>query len=94
MAKRPAFLQPPWDETLVTFLILGLQDFFLDAKRSVYVFLVSPRRVWDDTGWKTSPGIIPHLGIEGNLRQTWDAPRNPTHATVHLMGYELKICFS
>ncbi len=29
------------DETLVTFfLILGLPDFFLDAKRSVNVFLV------------------------------------------------------
>ena len=33
-------LDKTWDETLVTFLILGLRDFFLDAKRSVYVFLV------------------------------------------------------
>ena len=33
-------LDKTWDETLVTFLILGLRDFFLDATRSVHVFLV------------------------------------------------------
>ena len=34
----------------------------------------SPRRVWDDIGWKTPPAIIPHVGIERtNLSRTWDA---------------------
>ncbi len=33
----------------------------------------------------TPPAIIPHLGIEGNLSQTWDT-RNPTYTTVHFNG--------
>ena len=30
----------PWDGMAITFAKMGLRDFFLDAKRSVYVFLV------------------------------------------------------
>ena len=29
-----------WDGMAITFAKMGLRDFFLDAKRSVYVFLV------------------------------------------------------
>jgi hypothetical protein len=45
----------------------------------------SPRRDWDDIGWKTSPAIIPHLEREGNLSQSWDA-HNTTYVTVHFNG--------
>jgi hypothetical protein len=31
-----------WDGMAITFAKMGLQDFFLDAKRSVYKFNVSP----------------------------------------------------
>jgi hypothetical protein len=49
------------------YLMLGLQDFFLDAKGCIYVFTNQSWRVWTDIGWKAPPAIIPHFWGEGNL---------------------------
>jgi hypothetical protein len=51
---------------LLTISMMVLQPCFLLQKGLFMYLQTSPRRVWDDIGWKAPPAIIPCLRREGN----------------------------
>ena len=70
-----------WDNTPLTFFYFGATIFFILGLRLSFLLQkgvsvnspTSPRRVWDDLGWKAPPVIIPNLWGEGNKSRTWKA---------------------
>jgi len=75
-----------WDKTLLTFLILGIQDFSMMQKGASMYSLTSPRRVWTAIiGWKVPRDSFLSPQSGKTAVSSWDT-WCPTYGTVHFNG--------